>query len=243
METRIDEIADRIYRLSTFVPGVGGPAGFTFNQFLIDADEPLLFHCGQRSLFPAISKAVATVMPLERLRWISYSHAESDECGSLNDWLAAAPRATAAQGRIGCSIWLNDTAIRPPRVLANGEVMDLGGKTVRFVETPHVPHNWDAALMYEESTGTLFCSDLLTQTGDAPALTEGDVLAPALKAEAVVPFMSVTPGTAPTIRSLAALAPKRLALMHGPSFAGDGAAVLQELARYYDEKLRRAVAQ
>jgi hypothetical protein len=138
METQVDEIAAGIYRLATFVPGVGGPAGMTFNQFLVEADEPLLFHCGQRSVFASVSAAVRRVLPLERLRWISYSHAEADECGSLNDWLAAAPQATAAQGGIGCNIWLNDAAMRPPRALRDGEVIDLGGKRVRHYR--HLVH-------------------------------------------------------------------------------------------------------
>ena len=165
METKVDEIAERIYRLSTFLPSVG-PSGFTFNQFLVDAEEPLLFHCGQRALFPAVSQAVARLLDLRRLRWIAFSHIEADECGSLNEWLAAAPDATVTHGAIGCAIWLNDQAPRPPRALADGEVLDLGGRRVRRLDTPHVPHCWDAGLLYEETTGTLFTSDLLTHVGN-----------------------------------------------------------------------------
>jgi flavorubredoxin len=241
MQTQVDEIADGIYRFATFVPGVGGPAGMTFNQFLIAADEPLLFHCGQRSLFPSVSAAIRQVLPLERLRWITYSHAEADECGSLNDWLAAAPQATATQGRIGCNIWLNDAAARPPRALADGEVIDLGGKRVRHIATPHVPHSWDGSLLYEETTGTLFTSDLFTHLGNGAAVTDSDILAPAFAAETAFGFTALTPDTAPTIRKLAALAPRTLAVMHGSSFAGDGAAVLNELADWYATRLGGAI--
>ena len=159
MKTEVSEIADKIYRLSTFVPQIG-PTGFTFNQFLIDADQPLLFHYGQRALFPLISEAVKSVIPLDRLRWTTCSHVEADESGALNQWLAAAPNATPAHGQIGCNIWLTDMADRPPRALKNDEVLDLGGKRVRWLDTPHVPHNWDAGVIYEETTGTLFSSDL-----------------------------------------------------------------------------------
>ena len=169
METRVDEIAERIYRLSTFLPAVG-PSGLTFNQFLVDADEPLLFHCGQRALFPAVARAAARVLDLRRLRWIAFSHVEADECGALDQWLAAAPGATVTHGAIGCAIWLNDQAARAPRALADGEVLDLGGRRVQRLDTPHVPHCWDAGLLYEAATGTLFCSDLLTHVGDPPAL-------------------------------------------------------------------------
>jgi flavorubredoxin len=237
----VDEIADGIYRLSTFLPAVG-PTGLVFNQFLIDADEPLLFHCGQRPLFAPVAGAARRVMDLGRLRWIAFSHVESDECGSLNDWLAAAPRATALHGRIGCNTWLNDMADRPPRVLADGDALDLGGKRVRFLETPHVPHGWDAALLCEETTGALFCSDLFTQFGAGPATTAGDIVAPAIAVEERLHFVPITAATAPTIRRLAGLAPRVLALMHGPSFQGDGAGALEGLAAHYDAQLRRATA-
>jgi flavorubredoxin len=239
VQTRVDEIADRIYRLSTFLPSVG-PTGLAFNQFLIDADEPLLFHCGQRPLFASVARAAGRIMDLGRLRWIAFSHVESDECGSLNDWLGLAPRATALHGRIGCNTWLNDMADRPPRVLADGDALDLGGRRVRFLETPHVPHGWDAALLGEETTGALFCSDLFTQFGEGPATTTGDIVAPAIAVEERLHFVPVTPATAPTIRRLAGLSPRVLALMHGPSFEGDGAGALQTLAAHYEAHLRRA---
>jgi flavorubredoxin len=241
METRVDEIADRIYRLSTFVPEVAPPAGITFNQFLIDADEPLLFHCGQRFLFPAVSAAAERLIDLKRLKWITFSHVESDECGSLNEWLAAAPDATAAHSRIGCNIWLNDSSPRPPRALGNGEVIDLGGKRVMHIDTPHVPHCWDAGLVFEETTRTLFSSDLLFQFGDGPAIASGDILAPALDAEEKFRATGITTETPSTVRKLAALEPRTIAIMHGSSITGEVKPVLEELAMYYEERLRKAV--
>jgi len=241
METRVDEIAERIYRLSTFLPAVG-PSGLTFNQFLVDADEPLLFHCGQRALFPAVSKAAARVMDLRRLRWVTFSHVEADECGALGEWLAAAPAATVAHGAIGCAIWLNDQSPRPPRVLADDEVLDLGGRRVRRLDTPHVPHCWDAGLLHEETTGTLFTSDLFTHAGDPAPLTEADITGPAMVAERSFGFTGVTAATAATIRRLAGLEPRTLAVMHGSSHSGAGASALESLAGFYDELLKKGAA-
>jgi flavorubredoxin len=238
MQTRVDEIAERIYRLSTFLPAVG-PSGLTFNQFLIDAGEPLLFHCGQRALFPAVSQAVARVMDVRRLRWIAFSHVEADECGALGEWLAAAPEATVTHGAIGCAIWLNDQAPRPPRALADGEVLDLGGRRVQRLDTPHVPHCWDAGLLYEETTGTLFSSDLFTHVGDPAALTEGDILGPAMAAEKQFGYTGVTPATGATIRRLAQLGLRTLAVMHGSSYTGAAAPVLETLATFYDDLLQQ----
>ena len=235
MKTEVTEIADRIYRLSTFVPAVG-PNGLAFNQFLIDADQPMLFHYGQRSLFPLVSEAVKSVIPFAKLHWTTCSHVEADESGALNQWLAAAPNATPAHGQVGCNIWLTDMADRKPRALRNDETVDLGGKKVRWLDTPHVPHNWDAGLLYEETTGTLFSSDLFTQGGTCPATTTSDIVAPAIATEKAVPFMPATPQAAPTLRRLAALAPRTIALMHGPAYIGDGAAALNALADYYAAK-------
>lgn len=238
METRISEIADGIYRLSTYVPEVAPPDGFTYNQFLILADQPLLFHCGHRALFPSVSAAMAKVMPVERLRWISFGHLEADECGAMNLWLAAAPGAQILFNELGCQVSLNDLADRPPRPLKDGEMLDLGGKKVRLIPTPHVPHNWEAQLLYEETTNTLFCGDLFTHVGDGDAVTRGEILAPALAAERLFGATSVGALTAPTIRRLAALKPERLALMHGSSFEGDGETQLLGLAEAYDDLLR-----
>jgi flavorubredoxin len=235
MKTEVTEIADKIYRLSTYVPQVG-PTGLTFNQFLIDAEQPLLFHYGHRSMFPLISEAVKSVIALERLAWTTCSHVEADEAGALNQWLAASPRATPAHGQVGCNIWLTDMADRKPRALKNDEVLDLGGKKVHWLDTPHVPHNWDAGLIFEETTATLFSSDLFTQFGTCPATTAGDIVDAAIATETAVPFMPATAQAAPTLRRLAALKPKTIALMHGPSFNGDGAAALNVLADHYAAK-------
>ena len=169
METKVSEIADGIYRLSTYVPDIAPPAGFTFNAFLVLGDEPLMFHSGLRKMFSANYDALGRIMPVERLRWIAFGHFEADECGAMNEWLAVAPQATPAHGQTGCMVSLNDFADRPPRALTDGEVVDLGGgKRVRFIDTPHIPHGWDAGVLYEESTRTLMCGDLFTQLGDDP---------------------------------------------------------------------------
>lgn len=242
METRIDEIAEGIYRLSTHIPDIAPPAGFTFNQFLVKGEESLLFHCGMRGLFPLISGAVAKIMPLEKLRWISFGHVEADECGSMNAWLAAAPRAEIAHGRTACMVSLNDLADRAPRALMDCEVIDLGGKRLRYIDTPHVPHGWEAGVMYEEATGTLLCGDLFTHLGNDAALTRKDILGPAIAAEEMFQATSLGTRTAPTLRRLADLAPKRLALMHGSSYEGDAAGQLRGLADYYAGSLMQAAA-
>jgi len=237
LTTEVHEIANRIYRLSTFVPTVAGPTGLTFNQFLIDAEEPFLFHCGQRALFPSVAEAAARVLAPARLRWLSFSHVEADECGALDQWLAAAPAAQPTHGRRGCALWLNDTAARPAVARKDGDVLDLGGRRVRWLDTPHLPHNWEAGLLYEETTGTLFCSDLFTQMGKSEVATTGDVVGPAIATEQRLAYVPVTADTAPTLRRLAALAPRTIALMHGPAFSGNGAAALEGLAKHYAGKL------
>ena len=241
METKTAEIADGIFRLSTYVSDIAPPAGFAFNQFLIRAEEPLLFHCGPRAMFPLISAAASKILPLEQLRWISFGHIEADECGAMNLWLEAAPRAQVLYCELGCQISVNDLADRPPRPLAQDEVVDLGGKRVRIIATPHVPHGWEAQVLYEETTETLFCGDLFTQVGDGEPLTRGDIVEPAMAAEEMFHATSLGPFTAPTIRKLAELHPRRLALMHGSSFEGDAAAELNSLADRYEELLQAAV--
>lgn len=240
MQTRIDEIADSIFRLSTLVAEVAPPDGLGFNQFLIKADEPLLYHCGYRSLFPLVSEAVRSIVPLEQLRWISFGHVEADECGAMNLWLAAAPNAQIFFNELGCDVSVRDLADRPPRALKEAEVLDLGGnKRVRIIATPHVPHGWDAQVLFEETTRTLFCGDLFTRTGDVEALTEGDLVGPAIAAENLFGATALTPMTAPTLRRLAELEPQTIALMHGSSFRGDGKAALLALADHYEERLHQ----
>jgi flavorubredoxin len=243
METKVQEIAGGVYRLSTFVPEIGPPAGFTFNQFLILGDEPLLFHTGPRRMFQLVQEAVRRLTPPERLRWISFGHYEADECGSMNEWLALAPQAQVAHGMTACNVSLNDVADRTPRVLQDGEVLDLGGKRVRYLDTPHVPHGWEAGLVFEETTQTLLCGDLFTQLGNGPALTDSDIVGPAVAAEDLFHASALNPSMGTTIRRLTSLKPRTLALMHGPAFTGDCATALSELADDYDRRARTAVAE
>ena len=235
METTTNEIAEGIYRFSTFVEEIG-PRGFSFNQFLVTADEPLLFHTGPRQMYPLVSEAIGRVMPIEQLRWITFGHVESDECGAMNLLLASAPNAVVAHGALGCMVSINDMADRPPRPLAENEVIDLGGKRVRHLDTPHVPHNWEARVLFEETTGTLLCGDLFTSLGDGPALSDDDPIAPALEAEEVFHASSMAPSIATTMRRLAELEPTTLAVMHGSSYRGDGAASLRSLADAYESR-------
>lgn len=237
MNTRTDEIADGIFRFSTFVPEVTAD-GFTFNQFLIRAEQPLLFHTGPRAMFAPVSEAVARVVPLSSLRWITFGHVESDECGSMNEWLAASPRATVAHGAVGVMVSLNDLCSRAPRALEDGEVLELGGKRVRHLDTPHVPHNWEARVLFEETTRTLLCGDLFSHVGDPPAVTEGDVVEPARVAEEMFRASGYGPAAGATLRRLAELRPTTLAIMHGSSFRGDGARALRDLAGLYDGWMR-----
>jgi flavorubredoxin len=185
---------------------------------------------------------VARVVPVDRLRWIAFGHVESDECGSMNEWLATAPNATIAHGALGCMVSIDDMADRPPRPLADGEVIDLGGKRVRHIDTPHVPHAWEARVLYEETTNTLLCGDLFTHLGNGPALTTDDIVEPAMQAEALFRSSALSPDTTVVINRLAALAPTTLALMHGSSFRGDGGRALEELAAAYDERYFSAAA-
>ncbi|MBM4362809.1 MAG: MBL fold metallo-hydrolase [Deltaproteobacteria bacterium] len=232
MNTRTDEIADGIFRISTCVPDVA-PGGFTFNQFLVRADQPLLFHTGPRRMFPLVADAIARVLPLSTLRWIAFGHVEADECGSMNEFLAAAPHAEVAHGAVGCMVSLDDLCVRPPRKLLDGEVIDLGGKRVRHIDTPHVPHGWEGRVLFEETTSTLFCGDLFTHAGDGPAVTGDDIVGPALAAEDMFRATALTTTTAPTIRGLAALEPRTLALMHGSSTRTGCADALHRLADAY----------
>lgn len=242
MKLRTDEIAPDIYRISAYIPDVAPPAGFTFNHFLIDAEEPLLFHAGHRELFPLLTAEVSAILPPERLRWITFGHVEADECGAMNLWLQAAPHSQVAHGAVGCELSLNDMADRPPRPLTDGEVMDLGGRRVRQIPTPHVPHNWEAQVLFEETTGTLFCGDLLTHIGDVGPLTESDVIEPAMATEELFQGSSLSAHSGATLRRLADLEPTTLALMHGSAFTGDGAGVLRDLADTYDALVQDVLA-
>ena len=232
MQTTVDEIAPDIFRFSTLIPEVA-PGGFSFNQFLVRDDDPFLFHTGMHQLFPLVSDAVARVVPLDRLRWIAFSHVEADECGAMNDFLSAAPAAEVVHSGLACMVSLNDLAARPPRPVDDGEELDTGRHRLRFLATPHVPHNWESGLWFDVTTSTLFCGDLFTQMGNAPAIVGDDLVAPALAAEEVFHSTSGGPDLGPTLERLAALEPSTLATMHGPSFRGDGAEQLRALAAAY----------
>jgi flavorubredoxin len=241
METKVDEIGTDIYRLSTWVPDVT-EHGFTFNQFLLTGDEPLLFHCGHRQLFPLVSEAINRVVPLEKLRWIAFGHVEADECGAVNLLLAAAPNAEVIHGALACMVSLNDMCDRPPVVAPKDAIHDIGGHRLRFIPTPHVPHNWEAALWFDETTSTLLAGDILTHTGKCPALTESDCVAPALEAEEVFHATGLTTNLGPTLELLAQLNPTTLAIMHGSSYTGDGGAQLRALADGYATTAGASVA-
>lgn len=236
METRLAEVADGVHQLTTYVE----EADFSFNQYLVTGEEPLLFHAGPRQMFPLVSEAVARVVPVDSMRWISFGHVESDESGSMNQWLAAAPRSTVAQSVTGCMVSLNDLADRPPRPLAGGEVLDIGGHRLRWIDTPHVPHNWEAGLLYDETTRTLFCGDLFTRTGSYGPTTSDDIVGPARATEDLFHACSLNPSSGDTVRSLADLDVATLALMHGPAFSGDCRTALLELADDFDRRVTAA---
>jgi flavorubredoxin len=240
MSVRTTEIADGVFQFSTLVKEIAPPLGFTFNQYLIRAEEPLLFHTGPRHMFGDISAALERIVPAARLRWISFGHVESDECGSMNQWLSAAPDATVIHGATACMVSLNDLADRPPRPLADGEVLDLGTRRVRWLDTPHVPHAWESGLIYEEATQTLFCGDLFTHVGDGPPTTKESIVQAAAQTEEMFKATALTPNTGPTIRRLASLKPRVLAVMHGSCFEGDSADQLNQLAAYYEGALKGA---
>jgi flavorubredoxin len=231
MDTTVDEIAAGIFRLSTWIPDIT-EEGFTFNQFLLTGEQPFLFHCGMRRLFPLVSQAIKRVIPLESLRWISFGHLEADECGAMNMLLAAAPRAEVIQGPLACMLSLNDMCDRPP-VVASDDPLDTGGHRLRFIATPHVPHNWEAGLWFDEATSTLLAGDLLSQTGNPAPLSESGLVAPAIAAEELFHATGLTSTLAATLHQLADLNPTTLAVMHGASFTGDGAAQLRGLADGY----------
>jgi len=230
--TRIDEIADDIYRISTPVPpNPALPTGFTFNQFLIVDDEPLIFHTGPRKMFPLVREAVASVMPVERLRWVSFSHHEADENGSLGEWLDAAPNAAPLCGHVGAMVNANDVAQRPARALGDGETIAIGKKRVSWFDTPHLPHGWDAGYIEETTTRTLFCGDLFTQPGaEHEPVTAREVLGPSEQMRAAMDYFSNVQTARRHIERLAATEPILLACMHGASYRGDGAAALRGLA-------------
>jgi len=229
MTTRIDEIADGIYRIST--PSTIVPGGFTFNEFLIRDEAPLLFHTGLRKMFPEVKEAISRVLPVESLRYIAFSHVEADESGALNDFLAVAPNSVPVCSQTAALVSINDLADRAPKVMADGETLRLGKRSIVWHDTPHVPHSWESGLITETTTKTFFCGDILTHAGaDVPPVTEGDILGPSEGLRSAMGYYSHPADAAVTLRRLAATTPRTLALMHGSSWRGDGGKLLTALA-------------
>lgn len=229
--TNIHEVADGIYRINTSVVIEGEPGGFSFNQFLINDDAPLLFHSGPRKMFPLVREAVASVLPVERLRYIGLSHVEADECGSLNDWLAVAPRASPLCSTVAALVSIDDIADRPARALADGETLTLGKHAVRWFDTPHLPHAWECGFLMEQQTRTLLCGDLFTQGGATlPALTEADILGPSEAFRHAMDYYSHTQNARAMLERLASAEPTTLACMHGSTWKGEGGKLLRALA-------------
>ena len=230
--TTIDEVAPDVFRIATYIPD----ADLEFGQFLVRDDEPLLFETGMKALFPAVRDAVAKVLDPAKIRWVSFSHFESDECGSLNEWLSIAPRAEPACSFVGAIVSVNDFAIRPARALADGETFTTGKRRFRFLHTPHVPHCWEAGMLFEETDRTLFCTDLLQQNGQRPPLGGEELLdlcrdsMSHFQQGPLANYLPYTRNTMPTFDRLAALRPQTLALMHGSVFRGDGEKMLKNLA-------------
>ncbi len=230
--TRIDEIAAGIYRISTPVPPEAMPGGFTFNQYLIVDDAPLLYHTGPRKLYSLVTESIASVIPVNSLRYIGFSHYEADECGTLNDFLDAAPQAEALCGKIAKMVSVDDIAIRPAHGLADGEELSLGEHVVRWTATPHFPHGWECGHLFEKTTHTLFCSDLFTQGGhEHEPLTTADILNPSEATREKMDYFSYTRHTLELADKLAACSPRILACMHGAAWQGDGGELIRELGK------------
>jgi flavorubredoxin len=229
--TNIHEIAPAIYRINTPVALPGGP-DFNFNQYLVVDDEPLLFHTGPRRMFPLVAEAIGKVTPLRSLRYVGFSHVEADECGALNDFLAAAPDAVPVCGQLAALVSVNDLADRAARALADGEVLRTGKRAFRWIDAPHVPHGWECGFMMETETRTLLCGDLFTQGGKgATPITEADILGPSEAFRAPMDYYAHAPHTAAILERLAREQPQVLACMHGSAWRGDGAALLRALAQ------------
>lgn len=231
--TNVHEIASGIFRINTPIAIPGSP-GFSFNQYLVADEAPLVFHTGPRKMFPLVAEAIGKVLPLEKLRYIAFSHFEADECGALNDFLAAAPQAQPVCSRVAAMVSVDDVADRPARALADGEALELGRHTLRWLDTPHVPHGWECGVMMETTTRTLLCSDLFTQPGGgAIPVTDADILGPSEAFRGQMDYYAHAPQTAATLEKLAREQPRVLACMHGSAWQGDGAALLRALANSF----------
>jgi flavorubredoxin len=232
---RIAEVADGIYQVATYVP----EPNLIFNQYLITGDEPMIFHTGPQALFPVVSKAIAEVTPVDSIKWIAFGHYEADECGSMNMWLDAAPESTVRQGMTGVMVSLTDQCVRPP-VPWDAAGHDIGGHVIRWIDTPHVPHAWEAGVVYDETTKTLLCGDLFTQCGVHDASTEVDPMEITIASEDLYHYSSLAPHSGNTVRKLADLDITTLAVMHGPAYTGDCKAALLALADDYDRRIAAA---
>lgn len=228
----IHEIAPDVYRISVYVPEIN----LAFNHFLVKDEEPLLFHAGLRHMFPLVREAVAQLIDPATLRHIGFSHFESDECGALNEWLGVAPNAEAVCGLVGAMVSVNDFAVRPARILSPTDTFSTGKYRFRFIPTPHVPHGWDAGVLFEETESTLFCSDLFHQWGDRQPITTDNIIEAArealvqTEASPLAGYVPYTHHTGKILHGLADLKPRTLATMHGSSYSGNGASALRDLA-------------
>jgi flavorubredoxin len=241
--TNLHEVAPGIYRINTPIDIPGGPGGFNFNQYLIKDDEPLLFHTGPRRMFPLVAEAIGKVLTIDKLRYVAFSHFEADECGSLNDFLAAAPNAVAVSSHVAAMVSVNDYAIRAPRPMADGELLRTGRHTFKWLDAPHVPHAWENGFMMELETRTLLCGDLFTQGGPGTvAITESDILGPSEAFRQPMDYYAHSPQTTATLERLAREQPQVLACMHGSAWRGDGGALLRALSRSLERSTRMAVA-
>ena len=240
--TNLHEIAPGIYRINTPVALPDG-SGFNFNQYLVADDEPLVFHTGARGLFPLVSEAIAKVLPLASIRYVAFSHFEADECGALNQFLAAAPRAVPVASQVGAMVSVNAFADRPAKAMADGEVLRTGRRAFKWLDAPHVPHGWDNGFMMELETRTMFSGDLFTQGGSgAVPLTEGDILGPSEAFRAPMDYYAHAPHTTAVLERLAREQPQVLACMHGSAWRGDGAGLLRALARRLSQRELAAAA-
>ena len=230
--TSVADIGDGIYRISTpLPPNPALPGGFTFNQYLIVDDEPLLFHTGPRKLFPLVREAIEAIIPVSNLRYLGLSHFEADECGALNEFLAAAPNAVPLCGALAKMISVDDFADREARGLGDGEQLSLGAHTVRWIDTPHLPHGWECGYLFEQTTRTLLCGDLFTQPGAEHApITDGDILGPSEAMRAAMDYFAHAANTGELLAKLAATEPTTLACMHGAAWQGNGSELIGQLA-------------
>jgi flavorubredoxin len=227
--TNVHEVAEEIFRINTPVDVAGG---FSFNQYLILDDQPLLFHTGLKKLFPFVFEAVESITPAKDLRYLAFSHFEADECGALNEWLTAAPKATPVCSQVAAMVSVNDVADRAAIAMAEGDTLSLGRHTVRWLDAPHLPHGWDTGYLIEESTHTLFCGDLFTQGGSGiPAVTDSDILGPSEAFRKSMDYFSHTKNATELIEKLAKEEPNTLACMHGSAWKGDAAALLRSLGK------------